>query len=335
MRLAKHSGLILVLVGLVGLAVAASDTKTDTKKAVPKAPPAKAEVKKTAPVSAKAAATEDDVAAAIRKSAEEFTKAYNTRDAKGIAAGFTANGEFVTEEAEVIKGREAIEKHFAGLFAELPEAKVNVIVDAIRLITSEIVVEEGLVEARPAAEAPFEISQYVALHVRQGDRWLIARTRDYPSEIAPPTSHDRLLPLSWLVGEWVDESPDALIATTCKWADNENYLLQEFTARIGGSIAVSGSTRIGWDPLSKQIKSWTFDSEGGYSEALWTRVDDTWVLKSRGVTSDGDISSSTNTIRPIDDATMTWESRDRMEGGDASDDVPPIVVKRQAPAPGK
>lgn len=333
MRFAKHSGSILALVGLIGLAVAAGDTKTDAKKGAPKAP-AKA-AGKVAPESAKKPDVQEVAAAAIARSAEEFVKAYNDRDAKGIAAQFTADGEFVTEAGEVVKGQEAIAKHFTTMFAEFPEAQVGLMIDAVRLITSELAVEEGLVEARATAGAPIEISRYVALHVRQGDKWLIARTRDYSSETAPPTSHDRLLPLSWLVGEWVDESPDALIVTTCKWADNENYLLQEFTARIGGEVAVSGSTRIGWDPLSKQIKSWTFDSEGGYSEALWTRVDDAWVLKSRGVTSDGDISSSTNTITLMDDSTMSWESRDRMEGGEPSDDVPPIVVKRLPPLPGK
>ena len=173
----------------------------------------------------------------------------------------------------------------------------------------------------------------MALHVREGDQWLLARSRDFPAESIPPTNHERLLPLEWLVGEWVDESPDALIVTSCKWADNENFLLQEFTARIGNRVAVNGSTRIGWDPLSKQVKSWTFDSQGGYSEALWTQVGDEWILKSRGVSSDGEVSSATNIIGKVDAATMTWSSRDRVVAGEISDDIAPIVVKRRAPAP--
>lgn len=340
MRFAKYSGMMLALFGLIGLAVVAGDTKpetkTDAKKAAAKTPakPAPKEAARPAPEPAKPA-DPAEIAAAIAKEAEDFVKAYNARDAKAIAAEFTTEGEFVTESGLVIKGREAIEKHFADLFEEYPQARVKLAIDEVRLITPSLAVEEGFVEACPAEGSPFEISQYVALHVRQGDKWLLARTSDYPGEMALPSSHQRLLPLGWLVGEWIDESPDALVMTTCKWADNENYLLQEFAARIGGEVAVSGSTRIGWDPLAKQIKSWTFDSEGGYSEALWTQVDDKWVLKSRGVTSDGEISSATNTITLVDESTMTWQSRDRMEGGETSPNVPPIVVKRLPPAPGK
>ena len=27
--------------------------------------------------------------------------------------------------------------------------------------------------------------------------------------------------------------------------------------------------RIGWDPAAKQIRSWEFDSEGGFGEGTW------------------------------------------------------------------
>ena len=47
--------------------------------------------------------------------------------------------------------------------------------------------------------------------------------------------------------------------------------------------------RIGWDPLTKQIKSWVFDSEGGYGDGLWTRKGNQWVIKSTGVLPDGRI----------------------------------------------
>jgi uncharacterized protein (TIGR02246 family) len=332
MPLAKHLLLLLVAVSLVGLTVASMEAQTETKKPVPKAAPPKALIKPgtKAIVAPKA---DESVEAIVKKSAEAFAAAYNAGNAKAIAAGYTPDGEYIDEDGHILMGREAIEQHFTSVFKELPKARVKIVVEAVRPIAANIALEEGVVEATANPQAATEISKYIALHVKHGDQWLLARTRDYPTESAPPTNHERLLPLEWLVGEWVDESPDALIVTSCKWADNENYLLQEFTARIGGRVAVNGSTRIGWDPLSRQIKSWTFDSAGGYSEALWTQLGDEWILKSRGVSNDGEVSSATNIIGKVDASTMTWSSRDRVVGGEISDDIDPIVVKRRAPAP--
>ena len=111
----------------------------------------------------------------------------------------------------------------------------------------------------------------------------------------------------------------------------------------------SGSMRIGWDPATQQIKSWTFDTEGGYSEALWTGyvpretvpgVADNekqmrWLLKSHGVTARGREFSGTSVLRQIDAATLSWESRDRVEGGTLVPDRGPLLVKRRPPPPGE
>lgn len=323
--------LFALALGLFGWSVASMEAQTDAKKK----PAAKTQAKpaiKPDPGALKPRA-EESVDATVKKSAEAFTSAYNKGDAKAIAAGFTEDGEFIDEDGQIIKGREAIQKHFAAVFEALPKAQIKVAVEAVRLVAANIALEEGVVEATATPQSPVEISKYVAVHVRQGDQWLLARSRDFPAESVPLSHHERLLPLAWLIGEWVDESPDALVITSCKWADNHNYLLQEFTARIGGRVAVNGSTRIGWDPLTKQIKSWTFDSSGGYSEALWTPAGDEWLLKSRGVSSAGEVSSATNIITRVDDTTMTWASRDRVVGGVSSDDIDPIAVKRRGPAP--
>jgi uncharacterized protein (TIGR02246 family) len=351
MRIAKPACFLLVAVGLIAWAWTSAESQTERKKVVPRLPakpPAKAGGAPAAPASPKggakapaispAAAGKDSKAdaaaeAAVRKSAEAFTAAYNSADAKAIAEGFIPDGEFVDEGGMVIRGREAIERHFAGLFQELPKAQVRIVVETVRLIASGIAIEEGRVESRPTPEDAAEISHYVALHVRSGDQWLVARTRDYPAETTPGNAHEHLRPLEWLVGEWVDESPQATIQTSCRWAEGKNYLIQEIKAKIGGRADKAGSTRIGWDPLAHQIKSWSFEADGGQSESLWTKAGEDWIIKVRGVTSDGRIMSATNTIKQVDNSTMTWESRDRIVGDDAEEDLGPFTIKRRAPLP--
>jgi uncharacterized protein (TIGR02246 family) len=301
------------------------------------APAAKAQpgtAPKTQAKAAPAKAGEKEVEAAINESARRFVAAYNRHDAKAIAAGFTATAEFVTEDGMSIHGREAIERHFVAVFATAPKAHLELKVESARLVKSDVAVEEGRVEFTAAPGAALESSRYVAVHINQEGQWLLARARDFPAEAEVQSNYEHLRELEWLVGEWIQEDEASLIGTTCKWVDHKNFLLQDFTIRIGALDPITGSTRIGWDPQTQQIKSWTFDSEGGYSEALWTRGENRWVLKARGVTRSGRTFSGTSIVRQVDDGTMSWESHDRVEGGVLVPDRPPIVIKRRPPPPG-
>ena len=46
-------------------------------------------------------------------------------------------------------------------------------------------------------------------------KWQMALARDAEGE--PPTAHERLLPLAWLVGDWVDDGGSVVVASTCRW----------------------------------------------------------------------------------------------------------------------
>jgi len=321
MRRASQAAILVAVVGTVAFTLFASDTKKPAIKAAPKA-----QAPKVIPDDGGAEAT-------IRKSAEAFTDSYTAHDAKAIAATFAADGEFINEEGQVVAGRQAIQAHFEGLFQNLPEAKVRLKVESVKLVAPNVAIEEGIAETMMGDAQDVQTSRYVALHVKQGNEWLIARSRDFPAEGTPISHHDRLRPLEWLVGDWIDESADALISTTCRWADGENFLVQEFSARFGRRPIVNGSTRIGWDPLAKQVRSWTFDSDGGFSEGLWTKTDEMWIMKSNGVTSDGRTTSATTIVRRIDADTISWESRDRVVGEEVQSDIPAILVKRRGPLP--
>ena len=48
--------------------------------------------------------------------------------------------------------------------------------------------------------------------------------------------------------------------------DSKNYLVRTFEVEIGGEKGSSGTQFIGFDPRSGQVRSWVFDSEGGFSE---------------------------------------------------------------------
>jgi uncharacterized protein (TIGR02246 family) len=276
-----------------------------------------------------------DTVAAVKDSAKRFAVDYNKHDPKAAASGFALTAEFITENGTTIRGRDAIERHFATVFSVFPQAHLELQFESVHMVTSNVAIEEGQVEFTISPETPIETSRYVAVHVYEDGRWLLVRTRDFSADAAPRNNHERLHELEWLVGEWMEEEEDSLIATSCRWSNDRNYLLQEFTIRVGGQPPVTGSTRIGWDPLTRQIKSWTFDSDGGYSEALWTRGTSQWILKSRGVTHLGRNHSGTSILRHVDSSTLSWETRDRVEGGALVADRGPLLVKRRPPTAGE
>jgi uncharacterized protein (TIGR02246 family) len=271
---------------------------------------------------------------AIRASAEAFTKHYNNHDAKGLAALFSPNAEMIDEDGLVTKGRDEILKEFEKVFKEHPKSSMVVDIESVRVLTSNLGIEEGTARSKDSPDDNEDITNYVCIHVKTDGKWLLACVRDWdvPPDELPP--HDRLeLEMSWLIGDWIDESPDSVVHTVCKWHDNGNFLMQEFVVQVAGEIAMSGTMRIGWDAVHKQFRSWVFDSHGGYSEGLWLRDGEDWVVKMQGATASGETASSTNMYRRIDDDTIAWQSVDRVVDGDRQDDIPPIVVKRKPPQP--
>jgi uncharacterized protein (TIGR02246 family) len=271
---------------------------------------------------------------AIRHSAEAFTTAYNAHNAKAVSELFALKAEFTDEDGNLIKGREAIEQDFATMFKNFPECKVDVDVTSVRVLTPNIALEEGIVRAQPVPDNPANSSSYVAVHVKVDGHWLIASVSDFEDDDSEElTPSDHLQQLAWMEGSWIDESPDSIVKTSCRWDDSGNYLLHEFYVQIAGGLSASGSMRIGWDPLSGQLKSWLFDADGSYSEGLWIRVDNEWIVKCHGVNAAGQVTSAVNVFRYLDNDTMTWRSYDRVTGGNPSASIPENVIKRHAPPP--
>jgi uncharacterized protein (TIGR02246 family) len=262
---------------------------------------------------------------------EGVDKAFNAHDAKALAALFTAEGEIVDEDGVVTQGRDAIEQVFAEVFEESPQARLETEVVSLRFLSSNVAVEEGLTAATYDPEEPPVHNRYVVTHVKEGGKWLMASARDYPQPEAAGDEH--LGQLSWLIGDWVDESEDSLILTSYEWTDNQHFITSRFDMKVAGRPAMSGTQRLGWDPLLKQVRSWIFDSEGGFAEGFWSRHGDQWMIQMRGVTKDGLVATGTNVITKLSNDRATWQSRDRIVGGELLDDVDEILVVRRPPKP--
>ena len=91
---------------------------------------------------------------------------------------------------------------------------------------------------------------------------------------------------------------------------------------------MAGMQIIGWDPAAKQIRSWVFDSDGGFAEGRWARKENRWYVTTTGTLPDGGNASSVNVITQVDDGQFKWQSVNRTVGGQLLPNVDEVVVVR-------
>jgi uncharacterized protein (TIGR02246 family) len=270
----------------------------------------------------------------IRDAVDTFAQAFAKGDAKAIAGLFTENGEAVDPEGEAIRGREALEGHYAARFAEIPNAKLEPGVESIKPLAPSVATVTG--RSRVVGSDGSEVggAPYSATFIERDGKWLVASLRELPED-KPISPYERLKELEWLVGDWVEETDEAVVLTSIAWSGNKTYLLRSFDVRVKGKPALTGTQRIGWDPLTGQIKSWVFDDNGGYGEGLWSRAGDQWVVKATGVRPDGRVTTATQVLTYVDNDHLKWKSIDRTHGDEVSEDIDEVTMVRKPPQPKK
>jgi uncharacterized protein (TIGR02246 family) len=264
---------------------------------------------------------------------QEFAQAFNKHDVKAVSELFTSQGEITNQAGQVTRGRDAIRETFEKLFIAHTAVKIRFEVQSLRWVSPELAIEEGVSIMSHATDdevAPHR-DRYTVTRTKVEDKWLIATARDWAE--APPTGLEQLQQLDWLAGEWVDENGDTLVHTAYHWSADKHYLLSEYSVQSQGKPAVQGTQRIGWDPRYQKLHSWTFDTAGGFNEGLWSRSGDQWVVKITGVAADGRSRSATNILTRLSKDHATYQSRDRVVGGDVMPDLNEVPIVRKPPQP--
>ncbi len=265
--------------------------------------------------------------AAIEKAIESYTAAFNAHDAQALAARWSPDAVYINPlTGSQVEGREAIEKEFEAILSELKETKLAVEVQSIQFISPGVAVENGVAKLITADGQPQE-STYTAIHVKRDGQWLLDRVTE--EDVPVVSSHyEQLKQLEWMIGHWVDADDQARIETTCEWTRNKNFITRSFTVSIQNRIDLAGMQVIGWDPAAKQIRSWVFDSDGGFAEGRWTKKENHWYVTVTGTLPDGGSASSVNIISYVDDNQFKWQSVSRTVDGGLLPNIDEVVVVR-------
>ena len=266
--------------------------------------------------------------AAIRKADQAYVQAFNKHDAKALADAWSPEAVYLNRVtgAEVV-GRAAIAEQFTAIFKDQPEIKLDLNVQSIQFVSPNVAVEQGIAKTL-APKAEPEEEEYSAVFVRREGQWLLDRVTERTKE-ATPSRYEQLKPLEWMIGRWVDKDDKVDIETECKWTKNQSFITRSFTVAAEGQINMSGMQIIGWDPVAKAIRSWTFDSDGGFAEATWTFKKDRWFIQNKGYLADGRKASMLNVIKPVDQNSFTWQTIERTAGGELLPNINEVLIVRQ------
>lgn len=269
--------------------------------------------------------------AAIRKTVESYAETYNGHDAKALAAFWSPDAVYTNRATGAqVTGRDEIEKQFAAMFEQDKQSKLELNTQSVRFISPNVAVEDGSARVLRPDEPP-EQSDYTAVYIHRDGKWLLDRVTDTDTSVpAVATHYEHLKQLEWMIGEWVDEDDNATIVTQCQWTRNNNFMTRSFTVSIGDQVDLAGMQIIGWDPAAKQIRSWVFDSDGGFGHGVWTRKDDCWFVRKAGVLADGGKTSAVNIIRYIDHDTCTLQSVARTVDGEILPNIDEVKIVRKA-----
>ena len=135
--------------------------------------------------------------------------------------------------------------------------------------------------------------------------------------------------LDWLVGDWVSADDEVTAEFSCDYTKNGSFLFRPFRIVKKNGEPFSGTQLIAWDPANETIRSWTFDSNGGFGEESWSQSGDRYTIRAKYTLPDGGIASAVHILTNIDENKCMWKSVNREIDGQFQPDVDEVVIIRK------
>jgi len=272
--------------------------------------------------------------AAIRQAIQAYVAAFNARDADKLASLWSPEGVYISRlegadsQGSQISGRAALTAEFTAQFAESADVRLNVATESIEFISPNVALERGTATLiRP--DGPAAGTDYRVVYVKRDGQWLIDRVTEEETPVIH-SHYDQLKALEWLVGDWEDRGGAITIKTECHWTRNKNFMTRSFTVVVGDQVDLSGLQVVGWDPAEKVIRSWLFDSDGGFATGVWEQQGQRWTVHTTATLNDGRKGSSTNIFRPIDENSFGWQKINRLVDGEILPNIDEVIIVRSS-----
>lgn len=273
----------------------------------------------------------DDAVAAVRAElvarATAFVDAFAREDAKALAEFWTTDGDLIDLNGRRLVGREAIAADFEAVFAANEGLALRIEIGSVSLPRADAAIEDGVTSVLAPDGGLPNRARYTNTWVRQEGVWRLASVRE--AAYSPPSHYEHLRPLEWLIGEWVQDTKDPhALHVSFAWASERNYILVDRTMLVGQAPLEVGSERIGWDPAAKSLRSWSFETDGGFGQSVWSRDGAVWRTSTSSVLASGSTLVSAGTITRVDENTITWQATSQAVDGRSIPDSPTVTMRR-------
>jgi len=264
---------------------------------------------------------------AINQLVKDNIKAFNDRDAAAIAANWTTEGEYIRNDGTPVRGRAEIQKGYADFFKTLKgKPTLEVKVDDLRFTSADTAVSEVTLRLKNEAGDLISSSWRNTFLTKEGGQWKVCMVQEWDRD---NSLDDTLKDLEWLIGTWKMSTKDREVTTTYEWDDNKTFIRGKYAITEGGKVTESGTQMFGKDNADGGIRSWVFQSDGGFGDGLWTRDGKKWTVDFGGVTAAGKKLTANVIYVRVDANTFTWQSVDQTVDGQPIADTQPIKVSKQ------
>jgi len=291
--------------------------------------------------------------AAVREilaASRAYVEALDRGDGATLSRMWTPDGDIIDERGDVRSGRETAAAVTPMVDnAEAPQLRIRA--TAIRLLSDTVGLEDGIVEVQPPGGGSVRRGRFTATWVKQDGGWKLAGVRE--NRFEDDGGAARLAELDWMVGDWdvfdaVSADDDSAPATprvprlrvTVRWNSTRTFLIRELRMAKENRPADDGSAphdgalvvtqRIGWDPASRQIRSWSFGEDGSHGEGAWNHDGDSWFVRTSSVLPDGSTATAVNVYRFDGGDSCTWQSFPTHAAADTHAPVTATMVRRKA-----
>jgi ketosteroid isomerase-like protein len=267
---------------------------------------------------------------AIRKAGQAYVEALNRGDLQALLSAWLPSGDIVDALGNRKLAVDLLKSEFATNQPRQAAPEQRITIDpntTIRLITENVAIEDGVIEVPAPGGQSTPTGRFTAVWVKPKQTWILAGLRE--SAMIPQPTVRPIDQLDWMIGDWVGQSGDLEYVFSSRWDAGGHFILRDLQVRRGGSTLMRASQRVGWDPVKKHLRSWSFDSEGGYGEGAWVNDGDKWHVKTEGATADGHELNSLSTFTLNPDGTITWQVEGTAYRGEAG---PTLTVTLKRPA---
>lgn len=158
-----------------------------------------------------------------------------------------------------------------------------------------------------------------AILVKSGNQeWLVATARELSTDT---DEADPLAGLHLLEGEWIMQGDQMRMELALYLSPSGRSLKGSALVTSPAEGSMETEIRIGYDAAHRQIRWWTFDELGGFSQGIWQALEGSWLVRTNGVTASGETNSAIQELSFESDDEILWKSFHRFLDGEALSDA--------------